>query len=222
MRRALWSVAGTALLLTLTACDVGLPAGRTPHREGNRLDMADQPRQKPQRGDLFGARATGMLEPPPGSVATHEIPYPFAQNESDLAGQKLVNPLPASPEVTAHGKFVYENVCIACHGARGAGDGPVTALFPRPPSLMTQKARDWPDGQIYHRPARGQGSMPSHARQVDELDIWSTVHYIRQLQRELPVAPPPATAAGAPPAMESKPAGGESAASHTAAKGGRS
>jgi mono/diheme cytochrome c family protein len=195
MRKALWSLAGTALLLTLPACDVGLPAGRTPHREGNRLDMADQPKQKPQRGDLFGARATGMLEPPAGTVATHEVPYPFAQNEADLAGQRLVNPLSASPEVIAHGKFVYENVCIACHGAKGAGDGPVTALFPKPPSLMTRKVRDWPDGQIYHRPARGQASMPSHARQVDERDIWSVVHYIRKMQGEQPVAPPPATPA---------------------------
>jgi len=201
MRRALLVVSGASLLL-LPACDVGLPAGRTPHREGNFLDMADQPKQKPQRGDLFGNRPTGMLEPPPGAVATDEHPYPFAPNETELAGRKLANPLPATPEVIAHGKFVFENVCIACHGKQAAGDGPVTALFPKPPSLMTQKVRDWPDGQIYHRPARGQNSMPSHARQVDEKDVWSVVHYIRQLQRELPVAPPPA----APPVAAAAPA----------------
>jgi mono/diheme cytochrome c family protein len=202
MRRALLGLAGPALLLVLPACDLGLPAGRTPHREGNFLDMADQPKQKPQRGDLFGAKPTGMIEPQPGTVAVSESPYPFAQNEAELAGQKLVNPLPASPEVLAHGQFVFENVCIACHGKQGAGDGPVTALFPKPPSLMTQKVRDWPDGQIYHRPARGQGSMPSHARQVDARDIWSLVHYVRKMQRELPVAPPPPApqAAAAPPA----------------------
>jgi mono/diheme cytochrome c family protein len=217
MRRTPLGLAVVALLLTLPACDVGLPAGRMPHREGNRLDMGDQPKPKPQRGDLFGARPTGMIEPPPGAVATHENPYPFAQNEADLAGQRLVNPLPASPEVLAHGKFVFENVCIACHGAQGAGDGPVTALFPKPPSLMTQKVRDWPDGQLYHRPARGQGSMPSHARQVDERDIWSVVHYIRKLQRELPVAPPPPVAAAPSP-----PAAPGATAADTAAKGGRS
>ena len=206
MRRALLGASFALLVASLPACDVGLPAGRTPHREGNRLDMADQPKQKPQRGDLFGSRPTGMLEPPPGTVATTDTPYPFAQNEADLAGQKFVNPLPASPQVIAHGQFVYENVCIACHGKQGAGDGPVTALFPKPPSLMTQKVRDWPDGQIYHRPARGQGSMPSHARQVDARDIWSLVHYIRKMQRELPVAPPPAAAAGAPaPAAQAAP-----------------
>ncbi len=212
MRRALFGAMGALLVAALPACDVGLPAGRTPHREGNFLDMVDQPKQKPQRGDLFGSWPTGMLEPPPGSVATGESPYPFAQSEAELAGQALVNPLPASPEVIAHGQFVYENVCIACHGRQGAGDGPVTALFPKPPSLMTQKVRDWPDGQIYHRPARGQGSMPGHARQVDARDIWSLVHYVRKMQRELPVAPPPPAPAAAPalPAPAAPQEGGRS------------
>jgi mono/diheme cytochrome c family protein len=186
----------TASLL-LTACDVGLPAGRTPHREGNRLDMADQPKLKPQRRDLYGVRPTGVLEPPPGSVAAGETPYPYAQGEAERAGAELANPLARTPEVIAHGRFVYENVCITCHGPRGAGDGHVTALFPKPPSLMTQKVRDWPDGQLFHRPMRGQGSMPSHARQVDARDAWSAVHYVRQLQSVEPVASAPVQPAAA-------------------------
>ena len=225
MRRALGCLAGATLLLVLPACDVGLPAGRMPHREGNRLDMADQPKQKPQRGDLFGRQPNGMIEPQPGTVATSDEPYPFAQNEAELAGQKLVNPLPATPEVLAHGRFVYENVCITCHGPQGAGDGVVTALFPRPPSLMTQRVRDWPDGQIYHRPARGQGSMPSHARQVDQRDIWSVVHYIRKLQSELPVAPPPTAQAATTPAAQPPGVAAPAAEKRTpqpAAKEGRS
>ena len=95
------------------------------------------------------------MEPQPGTVAVGETPYPYAQNEADRAGAELVNPLQPTPEVLAHGKFVYENVCITCHGPKGAGDGHVTALFPKPPSLMTQKVRDWPDGQLFHRPMRG-------------------------------------------------------------------
>jgi mono/diheme cytochrome c family protein len=195
MRKAALTFSIGLLLATLPGCDLGLPAGRTPHREGNFLDMADQPRQKPQRADLFGNRPTGMLEPPQGAVAINETPYPFAQNEADKAGEMLKNPLSASPEVLAHGQFMYENVCITCHGPKGAGDGIVTQLFPKPPSLMTQKVRDWPDGQLFHRPMRGQNSMPSHARQVDTRDIWSIVHYIRKMQKELPVAPPPAVQA---------------------------
>ncbi len=190
--RALVAVALAAL--AAAACDVGLPAGRTPHREGNRLDMGDQPKLKPQRKDLFGARPTGLMEPQPGTLAVGETPYPYAQNEADRAGAELVNPLQATPAVLAHGRFVYENVCVTCHGPKGAGDGHVTALFPKPPSLMTQKVRDWPDGQLFHRPMRGQNSMPSHARQVNADDAWSVILYIRELQKTEPVAPAPASA----------------------------
>ncbi|MCG3193173.1 MAG: cytochrome c [Thermoanaerobaculia bacterium] len=203
MSRVAKSLALAAAVLLLPACDLGLPAGRTPHREFNRLDMADQPRLKPQRADIFGNRPTGMMEPPQGTVAMTEHPYPFAQNEADKAGAALKNPLQPTPEVLAHGKFMYENVCITCHGPKGAGDGLVTQLFPKPPSLMTQKVRDWPDGQLYHRPMRGQNSMPSHARQVDERDIWSIIHYIRKMQSENPVAPPPVLQTAAAPGGKS-------------------
>lgn len=207
-----------ALTLVLAACDLGLPAGRAPHREGNRLDMIDQPKFKPQRADAFGSRATGELEPPAGSVATDETPYPYLQAEAARAGAELVNPLQPTPEVVAHGRFVYENVCITCHGPKGAGDGYVTALFPKPPSLMTQRVRDWPDGELFHRPMRGQGSMPSHARQVDRRDIWSVVHYIRQMQAQEPVAPAPPAAA---PASSASPSAGASASQVPSVPGGQ-
>lgn len=199
MRNAARLLAFAALAASLSACDLGLPAGRTPHREGNRLDMGDQPKLKPQRADLSGARPTGLMEPQAGTVAVDEHPYPFAQNEADKAGAELKNPLAPTPENIAHGKFVFEHVCITCHGPRGAGDGVVTALFPKPPSLMTQKVRDWPDGQLFHRPMRGQNSMPSHARQVDQRDAWAAVLYIRELQKVEPVAPPPPAAQAASP-----------------------
>lgn len=201
-------VLALALLATpfLAACDLGLPAGRTPHREGNRLDMIDQPKLKPQRADVFGGRPTGTLEPPTGAIAADETPYPYAQAQGALAGAELVNPLPNTADVVDHGKFVWENVCITCHGPRGAGDGHLTLLFPKPPSLMTQKVRDWPDGEIFHRPMRGQNSMPSHARQIDARDMWSVVRYVRKMQSEEPVAPPPPAAAPAAPPAQAAPA----------------
>jgi mono/diheme cytochrome c family protein len=78
---------------------------------------------------------------------------------------------------------------------------------------MTQKVRDWPDGQLFHRPMRGQGSMPSHARQVDARDAWAVIHYIRAMQNAEPVAPaavaPVPAAASAPAAPPAPPTGGQ-------------
>jgi mono/diheme cytochrome c family protein len=190
--RPLIAIALLSLVVgAIIGCDSGLPAGRTPHREFNFLDMGDQPKLKPQRADLFGARPTGLLAPPMGAVAVDETVYPFSLNQGQEAGAALSNPLPASDRVRAHGKFVYENVCITCHGPQAAGDGTLIQVFPRPPSLMSRKIRDWPDGSIFHVPMRGQGSMPSHATQISQSDIWAVVHHIRQLQSELPVAPTP-------------------------------
>jgi mono/diheme cytochrome c family protein len=221
--RSARTVALVAIAAMVSACDVGLPAGRTPHREGNRLDMIDQPKLKPQRKDIFDGRPTGLMEPPPGAVAVDEDPYPYAQNEADRASADLVNPLQPTPDVVAHGRFVYENVCITCHGPRGAGDGHVTALFPKPPSLMTQKVRDWPDGQLFHRPMRGQNSMPSHARQVDAQDIWSVILYIREMQKAEPVAPPPATpATPAASTGQAEPTAEPTAGGQPAVTGGKS
>ena len=192
MPKGFSTMALAALLAGAVAgCDVGFPAGRTPHREFNFLDMGDQPKLKPQRADLFGGRPTGLFAPPPGAVAVGEMPYAYSQAQGDEAGGALANPLLPSAEALAHGRFIYENICITCHGPQAAGDGMLTRVFPRPPSLMTQKVRDWSDGRLFHLPMRGQGSMPSHARQMSQEDIWAVVHHLRQLQRVLPVAPPP-------------------------------
>ena len=190
------------ILALLPGCEFGLPAGNEPHTEGNFIDMGDQPKLKPQRGDLLGETPTGMLAPPAGTIAVDEEPYPYTQDQGDLAGAALENPLPATPEVLAHGEFIFENVCITCHGPEGAGDGHLTKLFPRPPSLMTQKIRDWTDGRIFHLPMRGQGSMPSQTSVVSRGDIWSVIHYIRAMQARLPVAPPDGGTSDSTPATE--------------------
>ena len=65
MRRLLVIVVcGGALAGASSACDVGLPAGQEPHHEFNFLDMADQPKVKPQRA------VPHRLEPPAGAVAS--------------------------------------------------------------------------------------------------------------------------------------------------------
>ena len=195
MRSAL--LTGSALLL-LSSCELGLPGGTEPHRELNFLDMADQPKLKPQRGDIFGAQPNGMRAAPRGALAVDEHPYPYTKEQADLAGAQVRNPLTSTPDVVAQGKFIFDRVCIACHGPEAAGDGKVTRFFPKPPSLMTQRVRDFTDGRIFHVPMRGQNSMPSHEKQVAQKDLWSVVLYIRALQKRLPVAPPPPAAATTP------------------------
>jgi mono/diheme cytochrome c family protein len=177
-------------LLALTGCELGVPAGEGTFYELNMLNMGDQPKLKPQREDIFGTRRLSLVEPPEGTVPVGVEPYPYTQEQVELAAAALVNPLPASPEVLEQGEYVFTRFCQVCHGVAAEGDGPVTRKFPEPPSLNRQRARDYTDGHIFHVAMRGQNVMPSYGKQIEPDEIWAAVHWIRKLQAENPVAPP--------------------------------
>jgi mono/diheme cytochrome c family protein len=52
-----------------------------------------------------------------------------------------------------------------------------------PPSLLSQKVSQWPDGRIYHLITRGQNLMPSYASQILPEDRWAVIQYVRALER---------------------------------------
>ena len=188
------------LPVAVVACEeFGVPAGTEPHRELNFLDMADQPKGKAQRGDLLGG---ADFMPPEGAIPQGFTPYPYV-GHPELAEQTLTNPLDAAdPAVVKRGELMYSRYCVPCHDAKASGNGLVVQKgFPPPPSLQTQRVRDFRDGRIFHIITTGQNIMPSYAAQVRERDRWAIVHYLRQLHTTEPVAPPsPATAAPSPSA----------------------
>jgi len=49
---------------------------------------------------------------------------------------------PALADDTAAGKSIYERNCLACHGAKGAGDGPAARAL-RPPPTPFNTADFW-------------------------------------------------------------------------------
>jgi len=137
---------------------------------------------------MTGGPATAPL-PPDGTVAMGavEFGYGSGDEEAERAGRELQNPFPASPEVLARGRLVYERICFVCHGTAGEGDGPIIGRFPNPASLVAARARQYPDGRIFHVITRGQGIMPSHALQVLPDDRWKVILYVRQLQLAKPL-----------------------------------
>lgn len=188
----------------VAACnEYGIPAGTSPHREFNFLDMGDQPKVKAQRGNLLGG---SDFMTPEGALPRGFDPYPY-KGKPELAGEKLRNPLVSDQKTVERGKLMFERYCVPCHDATGAGKGKVVEKgFPAPPSLMTQKVRDWPDGRIYHVVTDGQNIMPSYATQIRPNDRWAAVHYVRSLQSQQPVAPPPENASPNKPAPVDTPA----------------
>jgi mono/diheme cytochrome c family protein len=134
------------------------------------------------------AQEPGSMRPiPEGAIARGHRPYEIVTMEE---ASRNLNPLQRSKEVLQQGKQLYNSYCVACHGTYGEGDGLVVAqpnwprpLYPRPPSLQSEKIRDYKDGQIFHVISMGQNSMPSYAEKLDEEERWAVIHYIRALYR---------------------------------------
>ena len=123
-----------------------------------------------------------MRLPPEGTVPRGYTPYPYP-DDPEAAGRNLKNPLGRSHAVLNKGKELFNIYCIVCHGAYGEGDGSVVPKFPRPPSLQTEKIRDYPDGRIFHIITKGQNLMPAYSQQMSPEERWSVVHYVRVLYR---------------------------------------
>lgn len=124
----------------------------------------------------------GMKPPVAGTVARGSYAMPESMTMEE-AGKTYPNPLRRTAAVLERGQHVYSNNCIVCHGPGGEGDGSIVPKYPRPPSLVSDKIRTYPDGNIYFIMTRGQNLMSSYAGQISQEDRWAVVHYIRALQR---------------------------------------
>jgi mono/diheme cytochrome c family protein len=136
------------------------------------------------------------LRPPDGSIARGYLPLGYAATPEEAlrAGAELHSPFAADDvDALTRGEFIYTNFCTVCHGPSGAGDGPVTRRgVPPPPSLLMPHALEMRDGQMFHVISMGQGNMAAYASQVERLDRWKAIRYVRSLQ-----AAPPADMAAA-------------------------
>jgi mono/diheme cytochrome c family protein len=150
----------------------------------NMVESVPRGAQSPQT--IRDEHARPDYRPAPGSIARGFAPfsYPATPEGALLAGQQLQNPIGSDDrEATDRGAFVFNTFCSTCHGAGGRGDGTVTKRgVPPPPSLLLDHAVKMTDGQMYHLITLGQGNMASYASQVERLDRWRAIRYIRTLQ----------------------------------------
>ncbi|MBI2153098.1 MAG: cytochrome c [Candidatus Rokubacteria bacterium] len=97
--------------------------------------------------------------------------------------KNLKNPIARSDKVIADAKKTAEANCVACHGAKGAGDGPAAAALPVKPANWTSPAvQGESDGEIFWKITNGRGPMPPW-KHLSEKDRWALVHYIRTLKK---------------------------------------
>lgn len=144
-----------------------------------------------------------LQTPVPGTIAHGETPLHYASTPEDAlrAGEELTNPFAgpkAAPPVNDlipspldQGATGYQIYCRHCHGASGAGDGPVAQRgFPPPPAFTAESAMKMKDGQIFHIITYGQNNMPPHGSQITPEERWMIVLHVRALQGKNPAAAP--------------------------------
>src|SRR5262245_36128261 len=101
------------------------------------------------------------------------------------------NPVPPSESALKAAERLYRGNsgatgCAMCHGAKGAGDGPLATQFdPRPRNFAcAQTVNGIPDGQLFWIIRFGSPgtAMPDHPDLSDE-QIWQLVAYLRRLAK---------------------------------------
>jgi mono/diheme cytochrome c family protein len=124
----------------------------------------------------------GMRLPVEGTVARGHIPYLYANNPAD-AEKYLANPILPSKQNLEKGQQHFNTFCSPCHGYFAEGKSRLQGQFPSPPSLHSEKVRNWKDADIFNVITMGQNAMPSYASQIPEEERWQIILYIRALQR---------------------------------------
>lgn len=101
----------------------------------------------------------------------------------------LDNPLPMSRANLRAGWRLYRGKeqglqCVACHGKKGDGRGPLALSFAPPPRTLTcaETMQALPDGQLFWSIREGiEGTaMPAHAQLTDE-QVWQLVLVLREM-----------------------------------------
>jgi mono/diheme cytochrome c family protein len=127
-----------------------------------------------------------MRNPVDGTIPRDFEPYIYEKNDTDriLAGQALKNPVEANSKNLTRGKEVYQIYCISCHGEKGDGKGHLftSGKYPFPPkSLLSDKVKKGPIGEIYHVITVGFGVMPAHGAQIRPEDRWKAALYVKNI-----------------------------------------
>jgi mono/diheme cytochrome c family protein len=89
-----------------------------------------------------------------------------------------------TPDLLAQGQKIWQEKCAACHGERGAGDGPQATGLARPvPNLIDPVALiPRSDTDLWQVVTNGiPPAMPAYQNELDENARWAVVAYMRSL-----------------------------------------
>lgn len=103
---------------------------------------------------------------------------------SPSSADAIINPVKGNAQATLEGKKIYTQYCVACHGAKGKGDGIAAAGLPKRPADHTSDfVQQQTDGAIFWIITQGNNPMPTYKTTLTEMQRWQVVNYIRTLAK---------------------------------------
>lgn len=114
------------------------------------------------------------------------MPYPLNNTPEDYerAAAEIKSPIKATKKNVLRGKEIYTYMCTHCHGEAGHGDGAISknGHIQGIPDYAT-KLKDLPEGKMFHSITYGKGLMGQHASQLNQLERWQIIEYVKLLQQ---------------------------------------
>jgi mono/diheme cytochrome c family protein len=160
-------VANRAGVILACALSIGILTGCDWPWRHDMVDAPSQPGAAAPRPAVAGALPIGGVLPPPPAVA-----------------DALRNP--SAPATPARGSALYAIYCAPCHGPSGRGDGPVAKYDAPVGDLTTAEVQRHTDGWLYAIVVNGTGKMPRFAHELEPIERWEVVQFVRQLPRSAP------------------------------------
>jgi mono/diheme cytochrome c family protein len=95
-----------------------------------------------------------------------------------------------SDELMQRGNQRFGIYCTPCHGQLGDGNGMITQraqdigqVWVPPTNIADERLHRQPVGQLFNTVSRGLRNMPAYGAQIEPMDRWAIVMYVRALQR---------------------------------------
>ena len=152
-------------------------------------DMHYSPSVNFQQYDEIGKR-NSTFTIPQNTVKYQAKSYSLSNKEEDYTkAESLTNPYSKNKDLLKLGKEKYRAYCAHCHGLTGLGDGPIKQKWSGILPIVSTKDNEtvppmnWGEGRIYHVIRVGIRSMPAHASQMRDVDMWSVARYVKELQK---------------------------------------
>ena len=134
-------------------------------------------------GGWFSRSGAGVMTPGVAGVAVGLMLLFNAQ--LGIGGDEVLqNPFPPTPGSLEAGAATYAQVCQACHGEGGRGDGPAGIALNPPPADLVVHVPLHPETDLFRfiRDGIPGTGMAPLGNQLTEEQIWHVVNYIRTLE----------------------------------------